>query len=570
MRKVDSGLVEEYEHQYLVPVGEVRDSSDGDYVDDGEDSRSDMDTDSEPSSKEHTSSSSGTESSGAEKLYHIKKNHSRDMQQRMKDSSPETLDGEYERDELEASDEEFIISKRMRTRRKQRESTTSSSEAVPRRTRSTRKKTLESEDDYVAKPRRQTRSANRKVSVSDSDNDEEFSERPRKQIKMRAVLSSDEEDHVERVQRIKSSAGKKRLEAFRNTSFRRSDGVFEDIDEYSSNFMNAHWINCFRCGLPGYPNGPPAKLPTDSRPISDDPLVMSKAEERELQGRLLLCLTCTAAAHESCNAANKKVANMRIKKQRINDETKTQYQCTLCFREVEERLQKDPTALPHCVVCDKPDHRTKVTVTIGDKQAGEIPEANAEPVVIYQQEDENCLLFRCRRCARTFHRDCLPDFPDVDDALLENVPKEFRKDKSVCDEEWHCPECIVYGDAEKIMTWRSSKEPEDRSRIFDDETTKPRELLIKWKNKSYQYLTWVSEAWCAAACQNLYRHFCNKAGMTRSQSFEDVAPESWMTADRILEAQDKRGKTIKIDRIDDVHRIFVKHLSRSYDDGIVN
>ncbi|KAI9316427.1 P-loop containing nucleoside triphosphate hydrolase protein, partial [Dichotomocladium elegans] len=118
-----------------------------------------------------------------------------------------------------------------------------------------------------------------------------------------------------------------------------------------------HWSVCSRCKRKGKPNGDQRKKRKreGSPKRSKDSLIMSSEEE----GRLLLCVTCSAATHEGCLP---KLSKKHMRDCLRDGKLGKAFQCSSCLS---AKSSKDGTGL-----------------------------------------------FRCLRCTRSYHYKCLPPFPD--------------------------------------------------------------------------------------------------------------------------------------------------------------
>lgn len=124
-------------------------------------------------------------------------------------------------------------------------------------------------------------------------------------------------------------------------------------------------------------------------------------------------------------------------------------------------------------------------------------------------------LFRCRRCSRATHYECLARAQtDGDDKAIEEVAK------SVQDAGWLCSDCHRWPAVEKIIAWRQL----DRS-LWDDEEAKrcayavlstrenlSREYLVKFKGKSFRETEWVPHDWLRIINQLMLAAFLAKGG----------------------------------------------------------
>ncbi|KAJ1029984.1 hypothetical protein NDA16_000897 [Ustilago loliicola] len=124
-------------------------------------------------------------------------------------------------------------------------------------------------------------------------------------------------------------------------------------------------------------------------------------------------------------------------------------------------------------------------------------------------------LFRCKRCSRATHYECLARAQtDGEDKSVEEIAK------SVQEAGWLCSDCHRWPAVEKIIAWRQL----DRS-LWDDEEAKrcayavlslrenlPREYLVKFKGKSYRETEWVPHDWLRILHQIMLSSFLAKGG----------------------------------------------------------
>lgn len=349
-------------------------------------------------------------------------------------------------------------------------------------------------------------------------------------------------------------------------------------------FVERHWIDCLKCKEKGYPNGPPRdkgkkKRGGRQRRPMDDIFEMTPEEEEELQGRLFLCITCTASVHEGCLA----VPHKRFLRECIkNDKERTEFQCALCLSAIASK----PDCIPACDGCHQvhniadlkllPKTMTNMASpsTNSDQPLSdrESPTQIATPpdTVDDHPTDPNGLL-RCSMCRRGFHDSCLPAVADATMFDNEDVFKGASRQTIIqtCLEQQKCTECITFNKkVERIVTWRIAGEPADkRLDITFDAAKGAKEYLVKWVDTSYRHLTWVPEEWISRTCKQLYNKYCDRVRHYNHAIEEDLVPKAWKTVERILTAVDIYGNTITKGPARSVHKILVKFNDLNFDEG---
>ncbi|SPO20424.1 related to helicase-dna-binding protein [Ustilago trichophora] len=121
-------------------------------------------------------------------------------------------------------------------------------------------------------------------------------------------------------------------------------------------------------------------------------------------------------------------------------------------------------------------------------------------------------LFRCKRCSRATHYECLARAQTDTDMSIEEVAK------SIQEKDWLCSDCHRWPAVDKIVAWRQL----DRS-LWNDEEAKradyavlsprenlPREYLVKFKGRSFRETEWVPHDWIRILHQTLLSHFLAK------------------------------------------------------------
>ncbi|KAI8376843.1 P-loop containing nucleoside triphosphate hydrolase protein [Blakeslea trispora] len=202
--------------------------------------------------------------------------------------------------------------------------------------------------------------------------------------------------------------------------------------------------------------------------------------KEERRLRLLLCHHCSLTVHNNC------ISNTRT----IDRET-GKFKCPKC-------------SLNHkCSKCSK-------------------------NLLIKEGNEENQKVsFRCSTCFRGFHHGCLSSH--VSPSLKDTMQ---HQDLDSLYQSGLCIECLAFG------SWTPQSIVSERS-----ENKVGKELLIKWKDKSFRHATWVLQDWIQAFSPTLYR------GYLKRKEEKGIPPisEDWSVIDRILnvEWEDKAQSKVK-------------------------
>lgn len=311
---------------------------------------------------------------------------------------------------------------------------------------------------------------------------------------------------------------------------------------------DGHHAHCIKCGEKG---------PTDAALPCKETKRRKKDVEAETKGPLLLCITCAAVAHEGClpqGQTKKKYFRTCIR----GDKTTEELQCSYCT----PKNYKQGPCYPVCSGCKKPRTIRNLSIARSEDTPVEINED--------QEEDDN-ILFRCQRCTRGFHYDCLPPFPDEEERLSHiSSEKRLRARQLICQRKWQCPECVSYDRRmHSIITWRPvDKSVERADMIFENDDLKPREFLVRWQNTSYRHLSWVPEDWVQKIAPARWRKFCEVQLRQGYRPVEEIVPKQWLMIDRILEARNAEDEVLDASAgIEEVASIYATFQGLDYDDG---
>ncbi|ORZ02135.1 hypothetical protein BCR43DRAFT_481067 [Syncephalastrum racemosum] len=390
------------------------------------------------------------------------------------------------------------------------------------------------------------------------------------------------------------------------------DSPNDPIPVYSEDAIRYHWKSCSKCNIKGQPNrytGNNAKR--RRRRKADEDFEYSSSDEIAMNGRLLLCITCSAATHEK----NCMMKNRFLRDCTLDGVPVTVYQCHMCtqartienfvpcckclevrsiidVRDLKDRPKKTsglnaspsgtsiptPTLTPTLTSTSTPTPtptstratadvdpsassssssspplRT-LTSTAGDRQA--TPSHDPARNSITRKNgllQDRYPLFRCNRCRRAYHDDCLGDIPDQ-----HIMPHDINIDtdkKKLCMEHWRCPECIGYGKPEKILGWRIKG-------------TK-REYLIKWTDWSYGCCTWVPQDWISSASRQLWLKY-ETFGELPIADESSVIPPEYKAIERILIAEDDEGDPVVVESLAEltyIKRVYAVYEGLSYDEA---
>ncbi|SNX84130.1 probable CHD1 - transcriptional regulator [Melanopsichium pennsylvanicum] len=121
-------------------------------------------------------------------------------------------------------------------------------------------------------------------------------------------------------------------------------------------------------------------------------------------------------------------------------------------------------------------------------------------------------LFRCKRCSRATHYECLARAQTETDTSIEEVAS------SIQEKGWLCSDCHRWPAIDNIIAWRQldcSLWNDEGAKRADYATLSPREnlsreYLVKFKGRSFRETEWIPHDWLRILHQNLLSNFLAK------------------------------------------------------------
>ncbi|GAC99489.1 hypothetical protein PHSY_007091 [Pseudozyma hubeiensis SY62] len=143
-------------------------------------------------------------------------------------------------------------------------------------------------------------------------------------------------------------------------------------------------------------------------------------------------------------------------------------------------------------------------------------------------------MFRCKRCSRATHYECLARSQTDGDRSRDHTAE------SVQEAGWLCTDCQRWPAVDQIIAWRQL----DR-RLWNDEEAKradyatlspreslPREYLVEFKDKSFRETEWVPHDWLRILHQTLLHHFLAKGSRLELEPAELIESASALNSAR--------------------------------------
>ena len=238
----------------------------------------------------------------------------------------------------------------------------------------------------------------------------------------------------------------------------------------------------------------------------DQPTRKQLLEDATRKGGWLRCTDCTQPLHWTC-------LNMKRRKailQEVNDRLKP-----------DEKPVKElgPEVDREDIPCEECYSNPAICYICSLDTVGRTEQ---EAIDAWGNEDEDDVsalgdfarpVFRCMRCMRTAHYECLvePEKGEDEHGAAMKVQESYS---------WKCLDCYKWQTVEEILAWRYSNEPKvqvrpSRTKGDKEEKTKTeadverdglmkREYLVKFQHKSFRELAWVPHAWLSRTAQRLY------------------------------------------------------------------
>ncbi|KAJ1311388.1 hypothetical protein OPQ81_009880 [Rhizoctonia solani] len=175
------------------------------------------------------------------------------------------------------------------------------------------------------------------------------------------------------------------------------------------------------------------------------------------------------------------------------------------------------------------------------------------------------ILFRCITCRRPAHWQHLPprDPKDKKQNTASQIAQAYLKPGP---EQWKCHECVrLKYPVESILGWRPDP-PEALETLAPGEIAKPkdmlpREYLVKFKERGFKRVEWVSHMWMLAMHEGLLRHFLKDG--TKLPLLEDDSEEYLEKIGKAEEVDHKGEGQVSADRTLDVLPVFARSRSIS-------
>ncbi|MCJ1466789.1 hypothetical protein MMC07_005409 [Pseudocyphellaria aurata] len=301
--------------------------------------------------------------------------------------------------------------------------------------------------------------------------------------------------------------------------------------------------------------------------------------ENEEKGQLIYCQGCTTSYHQKCLGPRSNRDHL-VTKIGADDFV---LQCRRC---VGVARKKDPMA-PSQDECSKCHIKGESSNGFREKKSskqeqkdredndGEDPIERVSDRLINNFEN---VLFRCVKCYRAWHMDCLPartNKPSFAHSNEESIATQRFGEYSL---DWSCQDCVdAPADIDCLVAWRPidqvNYEPGTSTELIPEDN---KEYLVKYKKLSYFKTAWKPGAWVwgitASAMRKAFARRDNGNNLPKMKT-EDAIPEEYLRVDIVLDVEYTNIVKVHVEKVDlarikEVKRALVKFKGLGYEDVV--
>ncbi|KAJ5138485.1 Chromatin remodeling complex subunit (Chd3) [Penicillium bovifimosum] len=286
------------------------------------------------------------------------------------------------------------------------------------------------------------------------------------------------------------------------------------------------------------------------------------------KGVFVFCQGCTASYHRACLGERSSRKHLVTKV----DEGYFILQCSHCLGIKHQEHDLKPH-LGHCSVCREPGPMSHpLRKALSSQAEQQMREANdgVDPITQIDMSRVNNvgnLLIRCfgpHGCKRAFHVQHLQNSSEEDYAALGP-------------DHWQCHECTEYSFAPNpihmVVAWRpkgsdANFPPSSAGSIPEID----KEYLIKWKERSYFQVKWVSGDWVysRASSTTMIAFFKSPRSTNPAMTTAEAIPEENLRVDNVFNVEYFNEPQSQADRANPemVRNAYVKFKGLSYEDSV--
>lgn len=300
--------------------------------------------------------------------------------------------------------------------------------------------------------------------------------------------------------------------------------------------------------------------------------------EIDEKGQLIYCQGCTMSYHQKCLGPRSNRDHL-VTKIGANESV---LQCRRC---IGVARKKDAMA-PNQDECSECHIKGKSSNGFREKKSSKQEQKDREdndgedpiePVPDRLINNFENVLFRCVKCYRAWHMDCLPARTNSPFAQFneENIATERFGEYSL---DWSCQDCVdAPAEIDCLVAWRpidqANYEPGTSTELIPEDN---KEYLVKYKKMSYFKTAWKSGAWVwgitASAMRKAFARRDNGNNLPKMRT-EDAIPEEYLRVDIVLDVEYTNIVKVHVEKVDlariqEVKKALVKFKGLGYEDVV--
>lgn len=461
----------------------------------------------------------------------------------------------------------------------EKETTSSESEAASSESRATQSQSEESQSgsEDIPKPRKKAkatkntalgradrlkdRRANKTNEESTDGSSTEFSSqasfyefpirRSERAIRQQSSYRDVDETQIDPNDDVSGNTPRRRSNQGKGNTRRAKEGSVKEVAK-SSPFVQVHYNSCQQC---------------------------FKSKQNADSGNLVMCQGCSFAYHTKCCNRKDHVKNFTL-----ISPAESVFQCRFCLKDTSAEYHNRCTKCKEVGDGCQPFHSynpKSASLKLTKSSEGASIEVTNEELKPEETEipqnrpinDPIAVLYRCRKCWRAWHTAHLPSLPMEYYGTGSGSDDEFPMDhylrRGLCSDCKTCPGII-----DKLVAWRCTTEQDNKA--FQNISALEKEILIKWKYKSYREVSWMPGTWVENMAAPVSKKKLAAVCPYSKPKTSDSVPVSFITPEIILDVHFKNGQSRRtlqfadaieeLQAFDNIDKVLTKWVGLSYED----